>query len=304
MRRDIFDLIAYASGKGIRTVLSTNGTLITPQTAERLREAGVNYVGVSLDGLEATNDRFRGKKGAFREALEGIRNARATGLKVGLRFTLTRFNFKDLEPIFQLAEQEVTRLCIYHLVYSGRAAARARGIAISPQETRQAMEVICRKVVEFHERDLPMEVLTVDNHADGPFIYLKLLETQPERAQEVYELLRRNGGNSSGVGIGAVDNLGFVHADQFWHHYSFGNVKERPFSQIWEDTSDPIMRGLKERKGLIKGRCAVCRFFELCNGNFRVRAEAVFGDIWEHDPACYLTDEEIGVPSTVKSWSI
>ena len=111
----------------------------------------------------------------------------------------------------------------------------------------------------------------------------------------MHQLLRWNGGNSSGIGIGAVDHLGNVHADQFWQHYSFGNVRERPFSRIWTDTSDPLMAGLKNRKPLLKGRCAACKYLDICNGNFRVRAEAIYDDVWAPDPACYLSDEEIGL---------
>jgi radical SAM protein with 4Fe4S-binding SPASM domain len=115
------------------------------------------------------------------------------------------------------------------------------------------------------------------------------------RAEEVYQLLLMNGGNNSGVGIGCVSWDGEVHADQFWRHYSFGNVRKRPFSEIWMDTSDPLMAKLKEKKKHVKGRCAKCRFLEVCGGNFRVRAEAATGDTWAPDPACYLTDEEIGI---------
>ncbi|MCX6377012.1 MAG: SPASM domain-containing protein, partial [Armatimonadetes bacterium] len=90
------------------------------------------------------------------------------------------------------------------------------------------------------------------------------------------------------------DNEGNVHADQFWWHHSFGNVRDREFGEIWMDTSDPLMAGLKNRKPLLTGRCAECRWLDICNGNFRVRAQAVHGDVWAPDPACYLSDEEIG----------
>ena len=145
------------------------------------------------------------------------------------------------------------------------------------------------------DRGFPKEVLTVDNHADGVYLYLRLLRENPERAKEVYELLKMNGGNSSGHGIGCVSWDGSVHADQFWRHYSFGNVKERPFSAIWTDLSNPLMAKLKDKKNYVKGRCSRCKFLEVCGGNFRVRAEAVYNDIWAEEPACYLTDEEIGI---------
>jgi radical SAM protein with 4Fe4S-binding SPASM domain len=146
---------------------------------------------------------------------------------------------------------------------------------------------------DLHERGKPKEVLTVDNHADGPYIYLRMRREKDPRAEDVLQLLRMNEGNSSGLGIGCVSWDGAVHADQFWRHYSFGNVLDRPFSEIWSDLSNPLMAKLKEKKKHVKGRCATCRWLDVCAGNFRVRAEAVTGDIWAAEPACYLTDEEI-----------
>jgi len=104
-----------------------------------------------------------------------------------------------------------------------------------------------------------------------------------------------NGGNNSGIRIGAVDDQGNVHPDQFWWHYRLGNVQERKFSDIWADTSEPLLQGLRNRKKMLRGRCARCQYLDVCNGNLRVRAEAVFGDVWADDPACYLSDEEIGL---------
>ncbi|MBI4302628.1 MAG: radical SAM protein [Chloroflexi bacterium] len=295
LRPDLFSLAQYAVAKGIRTVISTNGTLITPAMAQKVKESGISYVGVSLDGLEEINDRFRGKKGAFQEALRGIRNCRDAGVRMGLRFTITKRNFNQINNILDLVEEEdIPRLCFYHLVYSGRGS-QLMAEDLTSQETRQVMDLIIAKALDFHSRGLDKEILTVDNYADAVYLYHYVKREYPSRAPEVLQLLRRNGGNSSGVGIGDVDNLGNVHADQFWQHHSFGNIRERPFAEIWEDTSDPTMSGLKNKRGLIKGRCAHCQYFDLCAGNLRVRAEARYGDIWAEDPACYLSDEEIGI---------
>lgn len=295
MRPDILDLIGHARSQGTRAVLSTNGTLITPEVAGKLKEFGLSYVGVSLDGLEETNDRFRGVKGAFASALEGIRNCRAAGIKVGLRFTMNRRNAQDISGIFDLLlEEDIPRVCFYHLVYSGRGS-KLVDEDLSHEETRAAVDLIIDRTRDAHAADRPIEVLTVDNHCDGPYLHLRMLKEGHPKADEVLELLRMNGGNSSGIGIGCVSWDGEVHADQFWRHHSFGNVRERPFSRIWTDTSDELMAKLKDRKPHLKGRCARCRWLDVCNGNFRVRAEAVTGDLWEPDPACYLTDEEIGL---------
>jgi radical SAM protein with 4Fe4S-binding SPASM domain len=295
MREDLLELMSLATSRGLRAVISTNGTLITPEMARDMKGAGVVYVGVSLDGLGEAHDRFRGKKGAFEEALRGLANARRAGLKTGIRFTITRFNNSFVPDIFRLLEEEgIDRLCFYHLVYAGRGS-QLISWDLTPEERRTTMDLIFDRALDFHGRGLDKDILTVDNHADGVYLYLKMVPQDPVRAQEVYRFLERNGGNSSGQGISAINHLGHVHPDQFWGHYDLGSIRERPFSQIWEDTSDPLLAGLRDRKGRIGGRCARCRFFSLCGGNFRVRAEAVHGDVWAADPACYLTDEEIGI---------
>ena len=292
-RKDLPELAAYDVGKGMRAVISTNGTLITPQTAQTLKKIGLSYVGISLDGMEKINDRFRGVKGAFRSAIKGIENCKKAGIKVGLRFTINKSNAAEIQEIFNLIEEmDIPRVCFYHLVYAGRGSKLVEE-DLSHEETRKSIDLIMDLTKQLHDKGKPKEVLTVDNHADGPYLYLRLLKENPKRAQEVLELLKMNEGNSSGIGIGCVSWDGEVHADQFWRHYSFGNVKNRPFSEIWTDTSNPLMKKLKEKKEHAKERCATCRWLDICAGNFRVRSEAVTGDIWAPDPACYLTDEEI-----------
>jgi len=294
VRPDLTELAAYAVERGMRAVISTNGTLIDEAKARELKEVGLSYVGISLDGLEQVNDRFRGVKGAFAKAMEGIAACRDAGVKVGLRFTMNRLNAMEIPSIFDLLESEdIPRVCFYHLVYAGRGSKLMKE-DLSREETRQAVDLIIDRTADLHRRGKPKEVLTVDNHADGPYVYLRLLrEGNGERAAQVLELLQMNEGNSSGRGIGCISWDGQVHADQFWRHRSFGNVRERPFSTIWTDLSDPLMEQLKDKKPHVKGRCARCRWLDVCGGNFRVRAEAAAGDLWSPDPACYLTDEEI-----------
>ncbi|MCG2830855.1 MAG: 12,18-didecarboxysiroheme deacetylase, partial [Desulfobacteraceae bacterium] len=293
IREDLPELAAYAVEKGMRAVISTNGTLITQQMARVLKDIGLSYVGISLDGMEEINDRFRGVKGAFRSALEGIKNCQEAGIKVGLRFTVNKFNVGEIENIFNLLEDmEIPRVCFYHLVYAGRGSKLVED-DLTHDETRKAVDLIMDLTRKLHDKGKPKEVLTVDNHADGPYLYLRLLKEDPKRAAEVLELLEMNEGNNSGRGIGCVSWDGEVYADQFWRYYSFGNVRKRPFSEIWTDTSEPLMKKLKEKKKYVKGRCAKCRWLDICAGNFRVRAEAITGDAFAPDPACYLTDEEI-----------
>lgn len=295
IRPDFFELAEYAASRGIRPTLSTNGTLISLETARRIKEIGVGYVGVSLDGLQEINDKFRGKKGAFQAAMQGIQNCVAVGQRVGLRFTINRHNYLELDRIFDFIEEEkIDRVCFYHLVYSGRGQKMIQE-DITPEESRQAMDIIIRRTKDFQRRGLEKEILTVDNHCDGVYLYLLTLKENPTKAEEIRKLIGLNGGNRSGIAFGEVDPCGYVHPDQFTQHISFGNVRERKFGDIWTDMSHPILSGLKDRKPLLKGRCSQCRYLNFCNGNFRARAEAVTGDLWESDPACYLTDQEIGI---------
>ncbi|MBU1053015.1 MAG: 12,18-didecarboxysiroheme deacetylase [Proteobacteria bacterium] len=293
MRKDLPELAGYAVKKGMRAVISTNGTLISEQTAKILKEVGLSYVGISLDGMEEINDRFRGVKGAFKQAMEGIINCMNADIKVGLRFTINKYNFNEIPKIFNVLEDmEIPRVCFYHLVYAGRGSKLVEE-DLTHAQTREAVDTIIDLTKKLHDKGKPKEVLTVDNHSDGPYIYLRLLKENSERAAEVLELLEMNEGNNSGRGIGCISWNGEVHADQFWRHHSFGNIKERPFSEIWTDLSDPLLKQLKEKKKHVKGRCAKCRWLDICAGNFRVRAEAITGDVWAPDPACYLTDQEI-----------
>ena len=295
LREDLIELVTYARSKGIRATISTNGTLLSKEKVATLMDLGVGYIGVSLDGIGENNDRFRGREGAFAAALTGIRNCIEIGQRTGLRFTINKHNYNELNAIFDLIEAEnIPRVCFYHLVYAGRGSKMVEE-DITRQEARLAMDLIMARTLDFHRRGLQKEILTVDNHADGVYLYMMLKEKDPARAQGVLDLLRLNGGNRTGIAIGAVDWYGNVHPDQFTQNHTFGNVRERKFGDIWTDKSQPVLAGLKNRKPLLKGRCAACRWLDICNGNFRARAEAVTGDFWESDPACYLTDEEIGI---------
>ncbi|MDI6799657.1 MAG: 12,18-didecarboxysiroheme deacetylase [Actinomycetota bacterium] len=294
-RKDLPKLAAYAKVKGLRAVISTNGTLIDKEMAQVLKEIGLSYVGISIDGLREVHDNFRRKEGAFEAAIEGLRNCKEAGIKVGLRFTMNARNATEIDGVFDLMEKEdVPRICFYHLVYSGRGS-ELKEEDLSHNDTRAALDLIIERTKRMFAAGKNPEVLTVDNHADGPYLYLKLLKEDPERAAKALELLKMNEGNSTGIGIGCISWDGSVYPDQFWRNHLLGNVRERPFGQIWTDTSNPFLAGLKSRKPLIKGRCASCKWLNICNANFRARAEAVTGDTWESDPACYLTDEEIGL---------
>ena len=295
IRPDILELIQHATVSGTRTVLSTNGTLIDEPMAAKLKDIGLSYVGISLDGLQKVHDSFRGVDGTFERVLRAINNCKAAGLKVGLRFTINKRNFQEIDGIFDLVDKlQIPRICFYHLVYAGRGA-DLMNEDLDHKQTRKVVDLIIDRTMALHGKGMAVEVLTVDNHADGPYIYLRLLKENPDRARQVLELLQMNEGNSSGRGIGCVSWDGTVHADQFWRHHSFGNIRNSPFSKIWTNPNDELLQKLKQKKNFVRGRCASCNWLDICGGNFRVRAEAALGDLWAPDPACYLTDEEIGL---------
>jgi len=292
LRPGVLELARHAKQVGLRVVFSTNGTRLTRDVAARMKDAGVSYAGISLDGLAAVNDAFRGAAGAFERAVEGLRACRAEGVKVGLRMTMNRRNVGEIGGIFGLIErEEIPRACFYHLVPSGRGRS---GDALSHAQTRAAVDEIIDRTAALHARGRRVQILTVDNHADGPFVLMRLAREGHARAAEAAELLRRNGGNSAGSGIACVSWNGDVLPDQFWRHRVLGNVTRRPLSEIWSNANggEELLSQLRRRRELLTGRCRRCRWLSVCNGNLRARADAA-GDPWGDDPACYLTDEEI-----------
>ena len=294
VRPDFFELAAHARGLGLHAVISTNGTLIDRYAAEQFAQLKLAYVGISLDSAEpVVHDKFRGVHGAFQRTMDGLRHCTEAGQKVGLRLTLTRHTCSAPQRVFSLIESEhIDRACFYHLCPAGRGSELA---TLTHAESRQAIDTIFDASRDFADRGKRVEILTVDNHCDGPYLYLRMLRENHPRTAQVLEMLLWNGGAqySSGVGIANIDFLGNVHADQFSMFRTFGNVRDRAFSEIWQDTTDPILCGLRNRLPLLKGRCGTCRFQRLCGGSLRARAETATGDPWAPDPGCYLTDEEI-----------
>ncbi len=295
LRPDIFDISRRAKARGFYIGLSSNGTLIDGERADAIAEVGYDYVGISLDGLQATHDRFRRCEGAFDAALAGMRRCRERGIKVGLRFTLTAENAGDLPGLLQLMEEEEgEKFYLSHLNYAGRGNKNRRDDA-HHRLTRGAMDLLFDSCLAQIERGTPREYVTGNNDADAVYLLHWAKRRFPRRHGLLARRLAAWGGNSSGVGIANIDNLGNVHPDTMWWHYSLGNVRERPFSEIWADLSDPVMAGLKRRPRPVQGRCSCCAYLSLCNGNTRIRAFQLTGDYWSEDPGCYLTDPEIGL---------
>lgn len=296
MRADIFELSRRARELGIYTGLSTNGTLITEDNIDEIADVGYDYVGISIDGLEATHDAIRQRQGAFRESMHAVKLCKERGIKVGLRFTLTRENADQLGDILELIERhDVDKFYVSHLNYGGRGRRHSKNDAWH-EMTRAAMTQLFDHCRDELERGITREYVTGNNDADGPFMLHWAQEHFPDQVPALKARLTNWGGNASGEYIANIDNLGNVHPDTFWWDHDLGNVRERPFSAIWRDTRDPLMLGFRQWPRPLKGRCGECHYLPICNGNTRVRAWNVTGDPWAEDPGCYLTNAEIGLP--------
>ncbi|MCX7095187.1 MAG: heme d1 biosynthesis radical SAM protein NirJ [Methylobacter sp.] len=290
---DIFDISRRAKDMGFYVALSTNGTKISAANIDEIASIDYQYIGVSLDGLKDTHDRFRRVQGSFDQALNGIRLCLEKGIKVGLRFTLTQDNAHDFPALLQLMDQRnIDKFYLSHLNYGGRGNKNRKDDAHFAM-TRTAMDLLFETSYDWLKADKDREFVTGNNDADAVYFLHWVARHFPDKTEHIKAKLEQWGGNASGVNVANIDNLGNVHPDTFWWHYELGNVKERPFSEIWMDTGDPLMAGLKQQPRPLEGRCARCRYQEICNGNTRVRAAQTTGNFWAEDPGCYLSDAEI-----------
>lgn len=290
---DIFAISRRAKEMGFYVALSSNGTLITKENIDAIAGIDYQYIGVSLDGIGETHDKFRQKKGSFADSIAGIRLCRDRGIKAGVRFTLTQDNADDFPAMLKLMDEEdLDKFYLSHLNYGGRGN-RNRKDDAGFRMTREAMDLLFETCLKWEEQGLHREVVTGNNDADAVYFFHWAKKRFPDQAEHLRAKLEQWGGNASGVNVANIDNLGNVHPDTFWWHYDLGNVRNRPFSRIWQDTTDPLMAGLKASPRPLKGRCGVCRHQAICNGNTRVRAQRIYRDPWQEDPGCYLDDVEV-----------
>lgn len=293
IREDVQELVGRAAARGIHVGLATNGSLLTPAVVAALAEMGVRDVMVSICGPEEIHDRFRLQPGAYRKAVEGIRAARRGGIRVGVRFTVTGDNIDDLPRVLQLVEEEeLSSVEIHHLVYSQRGSV-LEGVDLSHPEARDVTETVIAQADRWIREGREIDVRTSRSDFDGPFLVLWLYEHDSSRTAAAIEMLEARGGNDDGVRNAAIDSFGFVHPDWCGSDLVIGSIRERPFSEIWRDGSNTLLRDLRDRRALLKGRCATCRWLDVCNGGVRARASATSGDLWQEDPACYLQEEEM-----------
>jgi radical SAM protein with 4Fe4S-binding SPASM domain len=294
LRADLLDLVAYACKLGIEPALLTHGTLLSRALAAGLKRAGLHSVSILVEGLGRTMGRHRGPRGAFSDVLEGYAKGEAAGLSREIRTPLNRWNYPDLAAILNFAERMRIRKVVFaHLVYRGRGNNPQDDL--THEEKRRALDLLLDRAEDFHRRGVEINIATDENHVDGIYHYLRLARMNPRRAATAYRLLQGCGADVQGAGVGlaGIDAVGDVHPDPYWANHILGNVRETPFGEIWENSSDALLRGLRDRLPLLKGRCANCRWKQACGGNLRVRAQEYFGAPWMSDPACYLTNGEI-----------
>jgi radical SAM protein with 4Fe4S-binding SPASM domain len=284
LSRNFYALAFHAREVGLRTVISTNGTLITPEVARILAEAQIRYVGVSLDAAKPEqHDAFRGVNGAHARALQGLKNARDAGLKTGLRLTLTRDNWQDVPALLSLAVQEnIPRFCLYHLVPTGRGAGMADR-DVTPEQRRSVIRLLAEAAEELKGENI--EILTTDSPMDGAYL-LELLKDDPRR-ESVHKLLTNAGGCSTGVKVANINQQGDVHPCHFMPQVVVGNVRERSFRDIWIDNPSADLLALRGIKSNLKGACGKCQYLDLCGG-CRQKAYYYHGDILAEDPTCII----------------
>jgi len=290
---DIFDISRHAKEMGFYLALSSNGTLITEQNIKQIAEINYQYVGVSLDGIGQTHDKFRQKQGSFADSVKGIGLCRDHGIKAGIRYTLTKDNVDDFPAMLQLMDDEnIDKFYLSHLNYGGRGNKNRKSDA-EFKMTRDVMDQLFEQCLQWEKQGAEREIVTGNNDADAVYFLHWVKKNYPERAEHIEAKLQQWGGNSSGVNVANIDNLGNVHPDTFWWNHNLGNVKDRDFSEIWQDLSDPLMAGLKQNPRPLQGRCGDCHYQAICNGNTRVRAQQIFDNPWAEDPGCYLDASEI-----------
>lgn len=291
MREDIWDLALHARSRGLKMALSTNGTLIKREVAGRIKECGIEYAGISLDGARAeTHDRFRNLPGAFEQTIAGFAACREAGLRCGVRITLTKENCHELEEIVDLAiSLGASRFCLYWLVPAGRGIDSYSRLQLDKTEVTDALSLLYKKAKETDPAT--MEFLTVDAPQDCIHLLASMEKDRSEDLADARKLLESlKGGCSAGTRVANIDAQGNIFPCQFARSPEFlvGNIRSQSFSKLWGDSHNPVLARFREKQARFKGRCLTCSHRDLCGGGCRVRAHAVDGDFFAQDPFCFV----------------
>jgi len=297
LRHDIWELAGHAAERGIKTALSTNGTLITAEVAEKIKKCGIEYAGISLDGSTAeTHDRFRQTPGAFDRSVAAFARCHEAGVRCGVRVTLTKENAGELGAIVDLAlSLGASRFCLYWLVPSGRGSDSYSRLQLGPGEVTTALDLLYRKAQETDPGT--MEFLTVDAPQDCIHLIQSMERDGSADLADARELLESSkGGCSAGSRVANIDPCGNVYPCQFARSPDFfiGNIRTQPFSTLWADAAHPVLERFRKKPAHVGGKCGKCGYFDLCGGGCRVRAFAKAGDFSSEDPFCFIDTD--GIP--------
>jgi radical SAM protein with 4Fe4S-binding SPASM domain len=295
VRPDIWQIAEHCRDKGIKTALSTNGTLITDEVAAKIKACGIEYAGISLDGATAqTHDRFRNSPGAFERATAAFARCQKAGVRCGVRVTLTRENQAELGPLVKLSRDlGASRFCLYWLVPCGRGSDAYSRLQLRAGDVTQVLTLLYRAAQEIPPDQ--MEFLTVDAPQDCIHLIRSMeRDNSPDLAAARDLLTSLNGGCSAGDRVANVDAKGNVYPCQFARAPEFlvGNIRDRPFSLLWNDADNPVLSRFRTKPIVVGGKCGSCTYLSLCGGGCRVRAWAAGGDVTAEDPFCYVTGSE------------
>ncbi len=284
-REDLIDVVKYASAKGIRTTIGSNGTLIDEKMARKLLDAGVMSVAISIDGANAqTHDSFRGVSGSFKQALKGAEACRNAGLLFQFNMVIRKQTLSQVEDMLRLAvESRANAAEFFDLVAAGRAKQECKNDVLSIDERKQIMEWLAQA-----QEDCPI-VIRIPGCPMYPLL-LQQKHIQPRRlpAQMLQRIPYYGRGCAAGMPMGYVMVLsnGEVNPCMLLQ-VKLGNIREQSISSIWENST--VLTKLRQRE-LLKGECGNCSYKGPCSG-CRGRAYEETGDMMAPDPGCWLVPE-------------
>jgi len=280
LRPDIFEIARYGTDLGLRMVMAPNGTLITEETADKMAEAGIKRISISLDGAtREVHDRFRGVEGAFDGALNGVEMAKKAGIEFQINTTITKSNLDQITSIQNLAvELGAVAHHIFLLVPTGR------GKYIVDTEIN-ALEYEDTLNWFYDQREkTPLQLkATCAPH------YYRILRQNAKRdgkkvTFETHGLDAVTRGCLGGIGFCFISHTGIVQPCGFLD-LNCGDVTQQPFQEIWNDAE--IFRNLRNFDDL-KGKCGICEYRKVCGG-CRARAYEATGDYMAEEPLCSYT---------------
>ncbi len=283
VRPDVLQIARYGVSKGLRVVMGTNGTLITRKLATELKKVPVSRLAVSIDfPIPERQDEFRGKAGAYQEALDGIANARSAGIEVQINSTVTKLNVHYLADLLDLSiEIGAVAFHPFMLVPTGRG----KGLEdqeLSPQQYEETLNWIYDKQMELGDRmffkptDAPHYMRIVkQRESEAP-------RNQTSNSESTYQPMQTiTRGCLAGTSYCFISHRGGVQGCGYLD-IEAGNVREQSFGEIWVNA--PLFRDLRDLSKL-KGKCGVCVYKRVCGG-CRARAYAATGDYLEAEPYC------------------